>query len=173
MLPLPILLLVIIPGIILPLLWMRRLLQRDRLIAPNYCWGGMLAHVVMCVGLACNSKEILALYCGLLLCLIALSHIPVLQSETHQRLRQAQQDIAKLLLKLERTPEHSGRHFALANAYYNNRQYDEAITEYEFALQLDPGLARAVKGKIKNARMGQAEQQHRRLPAQPATDEEQ
>ena len=133
---------------------MRRLRQQDRLISPRTFVNGVVAHTVACLGLGLlYSLETLALYCGLLLMLIGLSHLPTLQSEAHVRMRMAEAEIAKLLRLLEAKPQHGPMHFALGDAYTDYRQYDKAIAEYELAAQLDPAAQRAVKGKIKNARL--------------------
>jgi tetratricopeptide (TPR) repeat protein len=159
------LVIIIIPGAILPLYWLRRLYARDRLISIRVLYRGAISHVVLCgsLGLIC-SPNTLALYCGALLILIGISHFPLFQSETHQRMRLAKTEIAKLQRLLAHSPDHSGMHLALGNACYDDRQFDAAITEYETAAKLNPELQRAVKGKLKNAHFAQNEQEDIRFP---------
>jgi cytochrome c-type biogenesis protein CcmH/NrfG len=159
------LVIIIIPGAILPLYWMRRLYAHDRLISLRVLSRGVISHIVLCasLGLLCSFNT-LALYCGALLILIGISHCPAFQSETHQRMRQAKPEIAKLQRLLAQMPDHSGMHLALGNACYDDRQFAAAITEYETAAKLNPELQRAVKGKLKNARFAQSEQEDFHFP---------
>jgi len=152
----PSLLAIIIPGVILPLLWMRRLQRTDRLISRRFYFSGIVAHLLTC-SCVFFYADYVAIYCASLLILIALSRIRAFQSETHQRIRIAKTTIARLQSQLEHHADQSTIHFALGNAYYENRQYEKAIAEYIIAIKLDRNLQHAVKGKIKNARYAQAE----------------
>lgn len=157
------LVIVIIPGAILPLLWMRHLFRRDRLISPRKYVLGVSSHLVICVGLAFYPQS-LALYSLIICGLIALSLIPSFQSDAHHRMRMAEMEIAKLKRLLEHHAGNAAMHLALGDAYYDYRLYDQAIIEYEVAQQLDPSVQRAVKGKKKNAKLEKELFENENLP---------
>ena len=166
---------IILLGAILPLWWMRRLWQQDRLISQRTFISGVVAHGTACLGLGLlYSAHTLALYCGLLLCLIALqpsalTAIGGAYAHAHGGSRDCQNAAAA-----QKNPQHGAMHLALGDAYHDYREYDNAIAEYELAAKFDPGLQRAVKGKMRNARQNKANfQQTWRLHALAELPDEQ
>ncbi|HEX2948004.1 MAG TPA: tetratricopeptide repeat protein [Armatimonadota bacterium] len=139
-------------GLFLPVRWIMRLWLEEGAISAKLGLTGLICHCFIFFYLVVNMRPALLAYCGFLLLAIAL--LPILGSRAEWRMRSkmAEDDIARYKRKLERFPDNAALHGALGNVYMECRRYDEAIEEYQKAIDLDPDRSRSESWRLREAR---------------------
>jgi len=149
-------------GLILPLRWLLRVWLDDRLVSAPLAIGALASHVALFTAFIFFQPILATIYCALLLLLIGIS--PRLTDRIHRKadVQMAEEDIAKYQRLLERDPNHAAAHAALGDACMTCARYDEAISEFERALELDPQNSREAIPKIRRARYLKEESERRK-----------
>jgi len=144
--------LLLVAGLIIPLRWLLRVWMDERAVGAPLAIGALFAHVAIFMTLTFFFTLGAVIYSGLILLLIGAS--PYLTGRLYRRAatRMAEEDIVKYQRLLQRDPNHTAAHAALGDAYLTCARYDEAIAEYERALELDPHYCRGEIPKLRRAR---------------------
>jgi len=144
--------LLLVAGLVLPLRWLLRVWLDDRAVSGPLALGAMTAHVGIFIAVVFFQPIVAAIYCTFILSLIAVA--PRLTSRQYQRAHEqmAEEDISKYQRLIERDPNHAAAHAALGDAYMTCARYDEAIAEFERALDLDPQHSQGEILKLRKAR---------------------
>lgn len=138
-------------GVIIPVRWIIRLWLEDRAISPKLGLCGLGCHFLVITYLISHMVNMLVVYCGLIMLMIAMNRILGPQAEWRARKQLADEDIKKFKRKLERFPENAALHAALAKVYMDCRRYDEAIEEYKIAIELDPERSHSERWRLREA----------------------
>lgn len=151
-------------GLIFPVRWILAIWLEDRLLSHALGISALLSHLAILGYLEYKAPLYGAIYGVSLSIIVSLMPLFGLQSETRKRIRQARADIIHYRAMLTRHPENAGVHSALADAYLEARQFDEALSEYQQAIKLDPVNYRIEEHKIKLALQAKMlfEQKHRK-----------
>lgn len=162
----------LIIGLLLPIRWIIILWLEDKVLSHARGVAVLLSHLGIIGYLAWKEPLYGAIYGGTLA--VTVTFIPMLglQSETRKSMRQARVDIKHYRALLTRHPENAGAHSALADAYLECKQYDDAQAEYQIALKLDPENYRVEEYKLKQARQKQMLYEERRWKKQKKQEEE-
>jgi tetratricopeptide (TPR) repeat protein len=139
-------------GLFVPLRWFLRVWLEDRAISTPLALAAMAAHFVLYTLCAFTILPLAVLYCALLLLFIGIS--PYLDERNNRKAlrHMAEEDIEKYERILQRDPNHVAAHAALAGAFLVCERFDEAIAEYERAIELDPQNSRSEIPRLKRAR---------------------
>jgi tetratricopeptide (TPR) repeat protein len=143
----------LIAGLFLPLRWLLRVWLDDRLVSGPLAVGAMAAHVGIFIATIYFLPIVTIAYSLLILLLIGIS--PRLMGRLHLQAdqRMAEEDISKYQRLIERDPNHAAAHAALADALMVFLRYDEAIAEYERAIELAPQYSDGEILKLRRARL--------------------
>lgn len=127
-------------GLLLPVLWMLRN-WREENISSTFAIIGLVSHLfvfsLLIAGFQASPYGIV-IYSSFIMLAIAFNKSLTLVRERKILKKTSDEDIAYYLQQIERQPQSAAAHAALAKVYAKNARYDEAIAEYEQAIEIDP-----------------------------------
>ncbi len=146
---------VIVLGTLIPPLWILREWHDEQSIKTSLALSGIIIHLLICIMLLAKLFDVpwgLPTYCALILFAIALNPIVGRIRDRSTLKTQRDEDIAGYLAAIERQPVNAALYAALAQAYLDNRRYDEAISAFEKAIELDPDHMQRERSRLRYAR---------------------
>lgn len=128
-------------GLVIPVSWILRNWLTEHNLSANLATYGLGCHLTIFVLLYLNLRDNpygLLIYSCFILLVIA-CNTPLRALKERWMLKQMyRDDMARYLLQIKLQPENTAAHAALAKLYTESGRYDEAIAEYEQAIDADP-----------------------------------